>query len=255
MLEDVLKNYKDVASLVNWKKLNRNQLFFEYIKHEHEPIAENYYAGIVCKCWGYAGRLYSQCNQHVPFEDCYETLLDTINYVLQKRVWENPESSLYGDTSAPDKAFHIVLKRQRGILLAKLTADKRQANFNTLSIDGAHEEYADAADGLLDIGDESSEMDINDINLVSFIRTKDPLSILFLDQICFGNWSSLKNIITNTKKVSKSDFYYYNSTYNLDEKKFTKALKEVIITSNNQLMSELKKLLYIVKEEYYGQIG
>ncbi|WP_288266886.1 hypothetical protein, partial [uncultured Methanobrevibacter sp.] len=83
-------------------------------------------------------------------------LLDTINYVLEKRTWENPESSLYNDKSAPDKAFHIVLKRQRGILLASLNADKRVANFNPLSIDGFHESYSDAAEGLLDIYSEDN---------------------------------------------------------------------------------------------------
>lgn len=251
MLEDVLKSYKDVAAKVDWKHLSRNQLFYEYIKHEHEPIAENYYAGIVCKCWGYAGRVYSQCNQHVPFEDCYETLLDTINYVLEKRVWENPESSLYGDPNAPDKAFHIVLKRQRGILLSNLNADKRRVNFNTLSIDGAKEEYEDAAEGLLNIGDVSSEDDMNERALINFISGKSPLQILFLDQICFNDWNTLKSIITNVKRIKKSDFAYYNRTYGLSEKQFTKALYDVIITSNRTLMSELKKLLYVVGKEYY----
>lgn len=251
MLEDVLKSYKEVAASVDWKHLSRSQLFFEYIKHENEPISENYYAGIVCKCWGYAGRVYSQCNQHVPFEECYETLLDTINYVLEKRVWENPESSLYHDDSAPDKAFHMVLKRQRGILLANLTADKRQANFNTLSIDGAKEEYEDAAEGLLNIGDVSSEDDMDELNLVQFIKTKTPLQILFLDQICFNSWNTLKSVITNVKRIKQSDFDYYNRNYGLDEKQFTKALYDVIITSNQTLMSELKKLLYVAGKEYY----
>ena len=205
----------------------------------------------MCKCWGYSGRLYEKCHYNVPFEDCYEIVIDTINYVLAKRVWENPESSLYNDPAAPDKAFHIVLKRQLHIVLAKLSADRRQANFNTLSIDGAQEEFSDAAEGLLNISDESSEIDTATLSLIDFIKSKTPVQILFLDQICFGNWSSLKNAITNVKRILPTDFAYYNLTYGLTEKQFTMALRDVKITTNSRLMSELKKVLYLARKEYY----
>ena len=69
-------------------------------------------------------------------------------------MWENPESSLYEDPTGPDKAFHIALKRQRGILLSKYTAQKRQSNFNTLSIDEMYENYSDATEGLFNVVDD-----------------------------------------------------------------------------------------------------
>ena len=122
MLEEVYKNYRQLADEVNWKKYNQNDLFFEYIKHENDSLKDKFYAGIVCRYWGLSGRIYQQCNRHVPFEQCYDILIDAINYVLEKRVWENPESSLYEDPTGPDKAFHIALRRQRGILLSGYTA-------------------------------------------------------------------------------------------------------------------------------------
>lgn len=248
MLEDILKSYKAEAEVINWKKYNQNELFFEYIKHENEPTAQNYYAGIVCRFWGYSGRIYTQCNKHIPFEQCYDILIDTINYVLNKRVWENPESSLYQDPTGPDKAFHIALKRQRSIVLANLTAYKRKTNFNTLSIDELHEDYNDAAEGLFDIADESGEEDINNSNLISYIKSKeDGLDILLLDQICFNNWTNLKNVVSKISKVNESDFNYYNKLYNLSREDFFKALLEIKNSSSRYILSRLKKVLFLAK--------
>ena len=251
MLEDVLKTYRETASVIHWKDYSINDLFFNYIKHENEPDAENWYAGIICRVWGYSARLYEQCKGHVPFDQCYDALLDAVNYVIKKRVWENPESSLYNDPAAPDKAFHISLKRSRSIMLAKLNAYKRRTNFNVLSLDKAKEDYADAAEGLLDIGDLSSEGEIDKFNLINKIKTKEPIQIIMLDQVCFSNWNNFTNIITNIKGITEDDFQYYNSTYGISEKEFTKILKCGILNSNKKLKSELKKILYIMKKEQY----
>ena len=86
MLEEVYSSYKKLADEINWKSYDPNDLFFEYIKHENSLLRDNFYAGIVCRYWGYTGRIYLQCNKHLPFEQCYDILIDTINYVLEKRV-------------------------------------------------------------------------------------------------------------------------------------------------------------------------
>ena len=57
MLEDVYKSFRSKADEVNWKNYNQNELFYEYIKHENDHLAEHFYAGIVCRYWGYTGRL------------------------------------------------------------------------------------------------------------------------------------------------------------------------------------------------------
>ena len=149
MLEDVLKSYRKKANIIEWKKYNPNELFFKYIENEDNELAENYFAGIVCRYWGQAGRMYLRCNRHIPFEECHDCIIDSIRYVLKNRVWENPSSSLYNDKTGPDKAMHIAMKRQQSIVLSKYNAQRRLSNFNTLSLDAAHEDFKDSADGLL----------------------------------------------------------------------------------------------------------
>lgn len=247
MLEEVYDSYRSLADEIEWTKYNQNDLFFEYINHEDDDLKEKFYAGIVCRYWGYTGKMYLQCNKHVPFEQCYDVLIDTINYVLDKRVWLNPESSLYGDKTAPDKAFHMVLKRQRSILLSNLTAFKRKTNFNTLSIDEIHEKYSDAAEGLFEIYSTSE----HEWELVDFIKNHDPLEIIILDRICFGEWRTLKNIVKLIKNLDESYSEYYNISYGISPENYTKIITKIGEAKDSRLLSEIKKLLYVLRKDYY----
>ena len=57
MISDALKSFRHEADKINWKQYNINDLFREYIKHENEPIGEQFFAGIICRTWGYAVRV------------------------------------------------------------------------------------------------------------------------------------------------------------------------------------------------------
>ena len=104
-------------------------MFIECIKHENDQLYENFFAAIVCRFWGHSGRIYVQCNRHVPFEECYDCIINAALYVLKNRVWENVNSSLYNDPTGPDKAMHIAIKRERSIMLSRHNAKKRLSNF------------------------------------------------------------------------------------------------------------------------------
>lgn len=247
MLEEVYNSYRKLADQINWDKYNQNELFFKYIEHEDDNLCENFYAGIVCRYWGYTGRIYLQCNKHISFEQCYDILIDTINYVLDKRVWLNPESSLYNDSTAPDKAFHIVLKRQKSVLLSNLTAYKRKSNFNTLSIDEIHEKYADASEGLFELYPQDNSIQ----ELVEYIRLReDSLEIIILDKICFDKWKTLKNVVKLIKKLDKNSSEYYNIRYGISVENYDKVITKISEINDSKLLFEIKKLLYILRKEY-----
>lgn len=247
MLEDVYYSYRRLADLVEWKLYNQNDLFFEYIKNENDSfLKECFYSAIVCRYWGYTGRIYVQHNRHIPFEQCYDILIDTINYVLSKRVWENPDNSLYNDPRGPDKAFHMVLKRQRSILLSNLTAYKRKTNFNTLSIDEIHEKYSDAAEGLFEIYSTSE----SDIELIEFIKNqKDTLSIIILDKICFDEWNSIKKVSKLLKELDETSGEYYYSTYGILPEEYGNVTNKIKSMRESKLTTEIKKLLYLLRRE------
>jgi len=253
MLEQVYKSYLNLANQIDWKKYSINDLFVKAIENENTDLYEKYYAGIICRVWGYSGRVYHSVNRHIPFEQCYDIVIDAVNYVLEKRVWENPESSLYGDKSAPDKAFHISLKRQRSIVLANLTADKRQSNFNNLSIDEFHEAYNDSSDGMLFEGLCSSESDNNlGIYISSYFDNDDYIEAFALDSICYGQYGdySVDKIIKIIKNLDNKDFKYYKMFYNLSNSKYKKYLKEISRTNKQIIEYHIKKLLYNLREEF-----
>ena len=204
----------------------------------------------MCRYWGYTGRLYTQCNKHVPFEQCYDTIIDVINYVLEKRVWENPDSTLYNDHKAADKAFHMVYKRQRGVLLANLNAYKRRSNFNTLSIDKVREDYKDSTDGFLfEIEDPSTSKTIDFIK--SITDKSDPIKILVLDQICFGDsfragQVNVNMIINNILNLSDAELKHISLLYELNIIELLKALKNI---DSKNLEKDIKVMLYKMRRE------
>ena len=42
MLEHIYNEYRKKAEIINWKDYNINELFFEYIKNENEPISDDH---------------------------------------------------------------------------------------------------------------------------------------------------------------------------------------------------------------------
>lgn len=256
MLKEVYKAYRNLADEINWKQYNCNDLFRNYIENEDTQIAENWFAAIVCRYWGYAGRIYTQCNRHVTFEDCHDCIIDAIRYVLDKRVWENEDNSLYNDPTGPDKAMHIAMKRQKAILLSKLSTHKRIANFNTLSIDGAKEDYHDSAEGLLfDVSQNNSDNELKLFISSAFFKDKNScIDGLLLDLICYNGTSetfNIKSTIKDLKKLTMKDYDYYNSMYTVDKNLFKEALRTIYYYSNALLEIKLKSLLHRLKEDMY----
>lgn len=254
MLEEVYSSYLELADEIEWKKYDVNELFRAYIEHENDSVLKDkYYSGIMCRVWGYIGRLYNQCNKHVPIEQCYDILVNTINYILKKRVWEDENNSLYNNPKAPEMAFKVVLKRERGILLANLNADKRRSNFNSLSIDALREDYSDSTDGMFYLDKLTSEEDrSNEILLLvsSFFSQDRVLEGVFIDMIAFGLNSSYseRKVISKVCNLTEKDFNYYALVYKLEEKKYNKLLYEIKNTSRRLLGIKLKQLLDELKE-------
>ena len=203
----------------------------------------------MCRFWGYAAKVYIKNKKHIPYDQCYDILVDTINYVLEKRAWEDPDSSLYGDYSAPDKAFHVVLKRQQGIVLASLSTGKRKSNFNTVSIDELHELYFDAAEGLFGIDNLHDESSENTSRLISFIKDSPVEQIPILDMICFSNWSTLNQVVSKIKNLNENNYNYYKLVYNLDKNDYNNIVNSYKEKSNKKLLFDTKRFLYSIRNE------
>lgn len=253
MLEGSLTEFRKCADRVNWKEYSNSDLFFKYIENEDKVEADDWLSGIIARYWGLGARIYTQCQKHIPFDECIDIIIDAAKYVLEKRVWENPNSSIHNDPAGPDKAMHIAIKRQKNIVLAKYSAYRRQSNFNTLSLDGFKESYNDAGEGwLVDI--EAPETNNSVYTLVSSYFVKDDyLDGMMLDLICYSNSNKcdLRQIITELKNVDMHLYSYYKESYDAKENTFRKTLKDISETSNKLLTIKLKRLLYNLKKEMF----
>ena len=251
MLTGVYQSYKRLAEQINWKSYSINELFFKCIEHEHDTLNEPFYAGIICRVWGYSGRIYTQCQRHVPFDECLDCVIDAINYVLKKRVWENKNSSLYQDPTAPDKAFHIALKRQKGLMLSAKNAQKRVSNFDTVSIDSYKESYSDAGEGLLFGADQLNQSDTLRIYISSFFENGNPVLGLMLDTLCYtGRSCDLDEVVRATRQLNMSSYYYFNTCYNITERQYKVALGKIKRLTPAAMKMKLKAELYSLRSAY-----
>lgn len=250
MLENVYASYRSLADEINWKQYDQNELFFNYLKYKDsdKDLAEKFYSAILCRYWGYTGRLYLKCAKNITFEECYDVLIDTINYLLEKQVWNNPESSLYQDPKGPEKAFHLVLKRQLSLIMAKKTADKRKSEFKSLSIDEIHEKYSDSAEGLFNVI--NTEENSENIILIDYIRSRPISDIIILDKVCFSNWTSFRSIITDLKSLDEDNFNYYANKYNINLEDYNKITADFKTSSNKKIHREIKKVLYLTGKDW-----
>ena len=247
-LDGVYRNYRRKADQIEWQKMDVNDLFRDTIIHENDSEYETYFAALVCRFWGYSGRIYTQCNRHITFEECLDCIIDALRYVLEKRVWENPSSSLFNDPKAPDKAMHIAMKRQKGIMLSKFNAQRRMTNFNTLSIDEAHENFNDSAEGIL--FEQTNDNSASAIVSSYFNKGDDYLSGMILDCICFGNSKpDPVYIARDLRKTCDISRDHYSELYNADAEEINKTIKTIKKMSNQMLEMKIKALLYTLKKE------
>ena len=252
MLSAVYNSYRKLADQIEWTKYNPNELFIECINHENDSLYENFFAAIVCRFWGHSGRIYVQCNRHVPFEECYDCIINAALYVLRNRVWENKNSSLYNDPTGPDKAMHIAIKRERSIMLSKHNAKKRLSNFNTISIDNAHESYSDAADGLL-FGVLNRDGDnVNRLITSYFSSPETYLDGIIIDCICYNCKPDFNytDIVNELRLVTYDTIDRYSILYDADINALKETVKEIRSTSNRLLVIRIKSLLHSLGEEY-----
>lgn len=124
----------------DWRDTDRNELCRLYVEHEHEKIAEAYLAAIIYKYWSRADKIYQKTSTSCNWEDCYDLLVNSILYVLRKRQWLNPKSSLYQDKNAPDRAINTNLRCLRVNHIVSTNRDKTKLNINTVSIEKLYED-------------------------------------------------------------------------------------------------------------------
>ena len=238
MLEEYKQLYEETASLIDdWKAQNRNDLCFYYVDNKVElsdTMKNAYLSAIICKFWyliGFTHRKQDNSIEVISVEDCYDCLISSIIYVLDKAVWKNESSSLYGDKKAPEKAISIRMKSISGNMkYLSLFTDKKKINHISYSLD---ELVDNSSDGFY--MKSFDEYDFFDDFIYKYVvdnfNSGDYFNAVIFDIMCFeGCFDSITNQFDCTKILkfinSIDDNYiaYFCDRYNINIVKFQFAL-------------------------------
>lgn len=147
MLDEYKQNYEQIANcLPNWKNISKSELCRQYCKcvDTNDPKSELYLAAIIYRFWNLLTRDYY--NQQIKLADeydCYNWFIESILYVLEKRVWEDKNSTLYKDINGPEKAIATVMNSQKINYFVANKRDKRRIDNESLSLDQLMEDSSD----------------------------------------------------------------------------------------------------------------
>lgn len=168
MLEEYRENFRKGAELINgWEQLSKNDLCYGYIEHEDNPELRNaYYCALMYRYWPLIPKYHYMCSNVATIEDCYDWLVDSINYTLKHRRWEDPDSSIYGDPNGPDKMINRYMKCARLTFYQFINRKKRRDNFGMLSLD----ELVNISDSPDYIQDTSFSSECSKMDLHSYIK-------------------------------------------------------------------------------------
>lgn len=260
MLDEYKQLYKECASqLGNLKSLDRNALCKYYVdnKDTMSELDKNVYlSAIIYKFWNLISFTYNKqenSNKILTQEDCYELLISSILYVLDKAVWNNEGSSIYGDKKGPEKAVAIRIKSiARNMTHLSLSTDKKKLNSISYSLDELVEE---SSDGYFlkceeDMYDEFSDFCKSYIK--AKIKSYDYFTAIIFDLMYNGDCFSEDQVDIDCGKIFRQfknlDLDYVNYFKNQYEVTYNEALNAVNFTkglsSNN-----MKGIVDIIKED------
>lgn len=95
------------------------------------------------KSWGLIGRCYIRSSQSLSIYDCYDLLVSAVQYVLDKQVWTDSNSSIYNDEKAIEKAICQYMSSRRCTYYQAMNRYKRKDGFRVFSLDELAEKYSD----------------------------------------------------------------------------------------------------------------
>ena len=227
MLDEYLSLYEQQASLIeNWRKINKNTLCNLYIANENEAsLKEAYFSAIVARYWPAMTKMYQRCSFGISEEDCYHWLIDSVLYALEHRPWLDVKSNLYKDPAGPDKVINRCLKSKRLTHYQLLNKDKRVANLNTVSIDGAEEDLGDYASdslGLTDKMERSAIENVVDGMIFNCIEQRNYFTAILLDAMLYtdileNDTDDKKNNLTLISSRKLNKILIENSTQYIDD--------------------------------------
>lgn len=137
MLQEGKRIYEQCANLIEgWREMSKQQLADLYVQNEENKfLADAYFSALMFKCWNLIGSNYIKNPKITSPEDCYDNLLDSMQYSLKMRRWLQEDSNIYNDPNGFDKALNRRMKSLRLNKYVEAMRQKNRLNYMNVSVD------------------------------------------------------------------------------------------------------------------------
>lgn len=165
----------------------------KYLSSSSISEKNKYVSFLICNNWNLLQRIfYTNNNSVLTEEECYDIFIQTFHYVIKMHVWTNPDSSLYNDSQAFEKAMAITIQSRRKNYLKAKFRQKRIVNNTNFSLDNLEEDFQEGyfskqEDNLIDVSITKDIYSAIESEIIRYCGYKLYLTGLILEGIIYHN--------------------------------------------------------------------
>ena len=252
MLEEIRKTYLETADnqLPNWKQIDKNDLIKTAAYLENGPLKDGYMSAIMLTYWNKITKYYSKCSMVASPEDIHSWLVIAISYALDKKPWENPDSSIYNDKNGPDKVINIAMESRRLTFYQQLNRYNRKINSNTLSLDNLTDDFNDI---FMPLSYDNYDFEITQI-IIQYFKKKDYFMAFLIDAIIYEDvltpLLNKKRLNSHFRHMDEIFFIRFSEMYNIPIEKVREAASYVNNMSTYKFSNKVEYSLILLKNYF-----
>lgn len=143
-LEKLKEPYMSLVSNINISDYSMLEVADKYTKETDKLQKDVYTSMLIIYCWPALEKLYYNQNvKLLSLTDCYDIFMDSFFYVMDKKVWKNPNNILYNDKDAILKAMYVLVESRRKNYFVSQNRQKRIVNQYPMSLDSLSKDFQD----------------------------------------------------------------------------------------------------------------
>lgn len=265
MLEENRKLFEELADSrldFDWRHFDKSELCRRYLQHENDDLSGAYMSAIIYRYWTNITNKYNMSKSVATFEDCYEWLIDSIEYAFKFRAWEDPTKPIYNDPKGPDKVINKILECRRVNTYVAANRYKRKLNANVCSIDSLQEDYKDAyTPNITTSNEQQFNLFYKELVKHSFDK-KDYFIGFVVDGIVNGDCFyidaetkqqkfSCKRLVKHIRHIDDEYCGIFSDTYEIPKETVKLGISYFENLSNDKLKTKIKLTLELLKRNSF----
>lgn len=255
MLEQNKDIYQQTADAIipDWRDRNKNELIISACNCTNKHERDGYISAIMLKYWNKLDSYYYKCRLVTSPEDIHTWLVIAVMYAIERKPWEDPNQSIYGDPNGPDKVINRIIESKRLTFYQQLNRYKRKINGAITSLDTLMEEYKDV---FAPSYNEDYSVEYHTL-IINYFNTKDYFMAFFIDAIMYedvmdNNGVSQRKLSSHLRNLDDEYCKYFAQKYMIPLDKVKQSVPYVNNISSYNLKNKIEysliRLRHTLKE-------